>query len=131
MVQLRPCREEQAVRQGVSPNHNSYIYSPKMEDRHIAAHDLTLWKEASPEPAEVGNETDPAALFCVFDGHGGSEVGSLTISCYSAERHLSSHRFYRKNGSFFYFVILRWLRTLLVTCHPYFSRLADVRMTRR
>uniref|UniRef100_A0A8R1YKD8 PPM-type phosphatase domain-containing protein n=1 Tax=Pristionchus pacificus TaxID=54126 RepID=A0A8R1YKD8_PRIPA len=49
---------------------------PKMEDRHIAAHDLTLWKEASPEPEEVGNEADPVALFCVFDGHGGSEVAS-------------------------------------------------------
>lgn len=120
MVQLRACREEQAVRQGVSPNHNAYIYSPKMEDRHIAAHDLTLWKEASPEPEEVGNEADPVALFCVFDGHGGSEV---SIFCFTF--------CFPKNGTFFYFVTLRWLRTQLVTCLPYFSRLVDVRMKRR
>ncbi|GMS91551.1 hypothetical protein PENTCL1PPCAC_13726, partial [Pristionchus entomophagus] len=58
---------------------------PKMEDRHLAAHDLTLWKEASPEPA-VGPDgaaaapEDPPGLFCVFDGHGGSEVASYATA---------------------------------------------------
>ncbi|GMR44373.1 hypothetical protein PMAYCL1PPCAC_14568, partial [Pristionchus mayeri] len=49
---------------------------PKMEDRHVAAHDLTLWREASPEPDGVGAGEDPPAFFAVFDGHGGSEVAS-------------------------------------------------------
>ncbi|GMT20114.1 hypothetical protein PFISCL1PPCAC_11411 [Pristionchus fissidentatus] len=54
---------------------------PKMEDRHIAAHDLSLWKEASPEPEEAwaANDNKPA-LFGVFDGHGGAEVASYATA---------------------------------------------------